>query len=73
MISYEPLFRTMREKGITSYRMGKMGFPMSNYYAIKRGENISSHTLNQLCRLLQCRVEDVMVYIEDEVNDAFEP
>lgn len=73
MISYEPLFRTMREKVITSYRLGKMGFPMSNYYAIKRGENISSHTLNQLCRLLQCRVEDVMVYIEDEVNDAFEP
>ena len=73
MISYEPLFRTMREKGITSCRLGKMGFPMSNYYAIKRGENISSHTLNQLCRLLQCRVEDVMVYIEDEVNDAFEP
>ena len=73
MISYEPLFRTMREKEITSYRLGKMRFPMSNYYAIKRGENISSHTLNQLCRLLQCRVEDVMVYIEDEVNDAFEP
>ena len=53
MISYEPLFRTMKEKGISSYRLGKMGFPMSNYYAMKRGENISSHTLNQLCRLLQ--------------------
>ena len=66
MISYEPLFRTMKEKGISSYRLGKMGFPMSNYYAIKRGENISSHTLNQLCRLLQCRVEDVMEYVEDE-------
>ena len=66
MISYEPLFRTMKEKGISSYRLGKMGFPMSNYYAVKRGENISSHTLNQLCRLLQCRVEDVMEYVEDE-------
>ena len=66
MISYEPLFRTMKEKGISSYRLGKMGFPMSNYYAMKRGENISSHTLNQLCRLLQCRVEDVMEYVEDE-------
>ena len=65
MISYEPLFRTMKEKGISSYRLGKMGFPMSNYYAMKRGENISSHTLNQLCRL-QCRVEDVMEYVEDE-------
>lgn len=66
MISYEPLFRTIKSKGITSYRLGKMGFPMSNYYAIKRGDNISSHTLNQLCKLLQCRVEDVMEYIDDE-------
>ena len=66
MISYEPLFRTMKEKGISSYRLGKMGFPMSNYDAMKRGENISSHTLNQLCRLLQCGVEDVMEYVEDE-------
>ena len=66
MISYEPLFKTMREKGITSYRLGKMGFPLSNYYAMKRGENISTHTLNQLCCLLKCRVEDVLEYIEKE-------
>ena len=26
MISYEPLFRTMKEKGVTSYRLGKLGF-----------------------------------------------
>ena len=73
MISYEPLFRTMKEKGITSYRLGKMGFPISNYYAMKRGENISSHTLNTLCRLLQCRVEDVMEYVEDEHEPEPEP
>ena len=66
MISYEPLFETMKAKGISSYRLGKMGFPLSNYYAMKRGENISSHTLNTLCKLLQCRVEDILEYIEDE-------
>jgi len=55
----------MKEKGITSYRLGKMGFPMSNYYAMKRGENISSHTLNNLCKLLQCRVEDVIEYVDE--------
>ena len=65
MISYRPLFETMKEKGITSYRLGKMGFPLSNYYAMKRGENISTHTLNQLCRLLQRRVEEVLEYIEE--------
>ena len=65
MISYEPLFKTMKEKRITSYRLGKMGFPLSNYYAMKRGENISPHTLNQLCKLLQCRVEDVLEYVDE--------
>ena len=66
MISYKPLFKTMKEKGITSYRLGKLGFPLSNYYAIKHGENISTHTLNQLCRLLQCKVEEVIEYVEED-------
>ena len=65
MISYEPFFKTMKDRGITSYRLGKMGFPLSNYYAMKHGENISTHTLNQLCKLLQCRVEDVIEYIDE--------
>ncbi len=66
MISYDPLFRTMKTKGISSYRLNKMGFPLSNYYAMRRGENISTHTLNNLCKILQCRVEDVLEYIENE-------
>ena len=68
MISYEPLFETMKEKGITSYRLIKMGFPQSNYYAIKRGENISTHTVDQLCRLLSCDVADIMHYVGEAQN-----
>ena len=66
MISYEPLFRTMEKKGISSYRLMKMGFARSNYYAMKHGENISTHTIDQLCRLLKCSVSDIMEYIDDE-------
>ncbi len=65
MISYEPLFHTMKEKRISSYRLGKMGFPLSNYHAMRRGENISTHTLNHICRLLHCRVEEVLEYIDE--------
>ena len=65
MISYEPLFKTMKRKEITSYRLGKMGFPLSNYYAMKRGENVSTHTLNQLCKLLQCKVEEIIEYVDE--------
>lgn len=66
MISYEPFFQTMREKGITAYRLEKMGFPATTYYTIKRGKAISTPTINQLCRLLQCRVEDILEYVEEE-------
>lgn len=66
MISYEPLFQTMKEKGITSYRLFKLGFPQSNYYAIKRGDNISTHTINELCKILDCNVSDIMTYIDEK-------
>lgn len=66
MISYDPFFRTMKEKGISSYKLMKLGFPRSTYYAMKHGDNISSHTVNQLCKLLKCSVSDIMEYIDDE-------
>ena len=70
MMSYRPLFRTMEVKGISSYRLMKLGFPRSTYYAMKHGDNISSHTVDQLCRILKCNVSDIMEYVEDETEDA---
>lgn len=70
MISYEPLFKTMKEKGITSYMLGKMGFPMSNYHAMRHGKNISTHTINTLCEILDCNVSDIMAFVrETKEND----
>ena len=66
MISYEPLFRTMKAKEITSYRLAKMGFPISNYHAIRRGKNVSTHTIATLCRILDCNVSDVMEFKKEE-------
>lgn len=66
MISYEPLFHTMAEKGITSYRLQKMGFNRATYYAMKSGKSVSTNTIAQLCKLLECRVEDIMEYVDDE-------
>lgn len=69
MISYEPLFRTMQERGISSYRLEKMGFSRATYYAIRNGQSVSTNTIDRLCTLLHCRVEDVMEHIETEDND----
>ena len=62
MISYAPLFQTMKNRGISTYRLGKLGFPMSTYYAM--------HTLNQLCKLLQCKVEDILEYVDEDTEQG---
>lgn len=67
MISYRPLFKTMKTKNISSYQLTtKMGFSKGKYSNIQQGKGINSHTVNQLCQLLDCRVEDVMEYIPDD-------
>lgn len=65
MIRYDPLFRTMREKGVTSYQLQKMGFNRATYYAMKKGKSVSTNTIALLCKLLKCRVEDIMEYVEE--------
>ena len=65
MISYAPLFRTMKEKKITSYRLEKMGFSRATYYSIQKGNSISTNTINQLCKLLNCNTSDIIEFIDD--------
>lgn len=64
MISYEPLFKTMSEKSITSYALFKQGFSKATYYSIQRGNSVSTNTINQLCKLLNCSICDVIEYID---------
>lgn len=73
MISYAPLFETMKSKEITSYRLEKMGFSRATYYSIQKGNSVSTNTINQLCRLLKCGVSDIMEYIDEEETPETSP
>ena len=66
MISYVPLFETMKKRGITSYRLEKLGFSRATFYSIRQGNSISTNTVDQLCCLLNCRVEDILEYLPSE-------
>lgn len=66
MISYEPLKRTMKLRGVSSYRLEKMGFSRATYYSIMQGNSISTNPVNQLCKLLHCGVSDILEYIDDD-------
>ena len=67
MISYDRLWNTMRTKGVSQYALIKrFGVSPAQITRLKRGESVSTHTIEMFCRILDCRVEDVMEYVRDE-------
>ena len=69
MISYEPLYRTLKEKGISTYKLiNEYGISRSLLNRLKHNRPISTVTLNDLCSILHCRVEDVLVFTEDNIE-----
>ncbi len=66
MISYEPLWRTMREKNITTYTLiYKHNFSPYTITNLKRNKSITMHTLEKLCQILQCQAESVVIFLPD--------
>ena len=67
LIVYDPLWATMKRKGITTYTLIKdFSFSRGTLDSLKHNRNISTATLNDLCRILSCKVEDILEYIPDE-------
>lgn len=66
MISYEPFYRTLKEKGMSTYKLiNEYGVSRSLLDRLKHNKPISTVTLNDLCTILRCHVEDVVVFTED--------
>ena len=64
MISYRPLWETMRRKNVTTYTLIKEhGFSRGTLDSLKHDRNISTAALDDICEILDCRVEDVLVYL----------
>ena len=67
MITYSPLWETMRQKGITTDTLIKnYSFSRGTLDALKHNRNISTAMLNDLCKILTCNVEEVLRYVPDE-------
>ena len=66
MISYEPFYRTLQEKNISTYKLiNQFGISRSLLDRLKHNKPISTVTLNDLCSFLDCKVEDILDYIDD--------
>lgn len=67
MITFEPFWRTLREKNVSVYELlDKRGFSHGTYDSIKKNKNVTLNTINQLCRILDCNVSEIVEYRRDE-------
>ena len=67
MISYQPFYETLYKKGITEYHLiFKQGLSANTLHRMKHGEAISTKTLNVLCEILECEVNEIIKYVPDE-------
>ena len=66
MISYRRLWETMRKQGVTQYALiNKYHVSPGQITRMKRDESVSTHTIELFCKILDCKVEQVMEYIPD--------
>lgn len=74
MITYERLWETMKKRGITQYHLIKHEkFSAGQIGRLKNNLTVSTQTLDTLCRLLSCRIEDIVTYIPDNGEPLPEP
>ena len=67
MISYAPLWKTIKKKGATTYTLQvKGGVSSSTYRRLKAGESVSTNTLDALCSILDCDLQDIVEYIPEK-------
>ncbi len=63
MIVYDKLWDTMKRKGISQYKLiHQHGFSHGQLDRLRKNENVNTFTLNTLCKILDCSVEEIMEY-----------
>ena len=66
MITFKPFAETRKRTGISTYQLiNKYNISSSTINRIRNNLPISTVTLNDLCRIYQCRVEDIIEYVPD--------
>ena len=67
MIKYDRLWETMRRNGVSQYKLIKdYGIDKAQLHRIRKNMVVKTIILNNLCSILNCRIEDIMEYVPDE-------
>ena len=66
MITFDPLWKTMKKKRISQYKLiNEYGISTGLLDRLRKNENIELATVNQLCEILDCKISDIAEYKKD--------
>ena len=66
MIKFDRLWKTMEQKGMTTYRLREQcGIDSKTIRRLKANENMETKTLDKLCTVLSCKLEDIAEFVKD--------
>lgn len=67
MIKYDRLWVTMKEKGVTQYDLyTKYNVNRSQLDRLRHNKNVQINTIDKLCNILHCNVEDIAEHVQDD-------
>ena len=67
MIKYDKLWETMKSKGITQYDLyTHYHMNRSQLNRLRHNQNVEVNTIDKLCNILNCKVEDIMTHYPDD-------
>lgn len=62
IINYNPLWRTMEQKGISQYFLLKSGIDNKTLDSLKKNKNITLLTVEKLCNIIGCTPNDIVEF-----------
>ena len=69
MIKYDPLWKTLKKKSISQYRLIKeYGVDKAQLQRLRKNMIVKTLILNRLCTILECQIEDIMEFVPDETD-----
>lgn len=67
MITYDRLWQAMKQRGVSQYDLyTNYNVNRSQLNRLRHNENVEINTIDKLCNILQCRVEDIMEHFPDD-------
>ena len=66
MIVYTPFWETLKLRGESTYTLiNKYGISSATIDRIRKGNGITTQKLNDLCKILECGVSDIIEYVDE--------